>query len=86
MNEDALREELDHEPFRPLRLHLASGKTVDILQPRIAWTLSDRLLVFRDAAIDREKAEGYDLISYSSIKRVELLRLGTEPRRRRKSG
>jgi hypothetical protein len=76
MKEEHIQEELDAEPFRPLRLHLVSGKTVDLLRPDAAMPLRDRLLVFRNLAAQGRRAEGYDLIAYVNIERIEQLDLG----------
>ncbi len=76
MTDQNLREELDRDPFTPLRLHLVSGKTVDVLRPGVGWTLSDRLLVFRNPTVAGSSAEGYDVIAYANIERVEQLRAG----------
>ncbi len=84
MTETNLREELDAEPFVPLRLHLVSGKTIDVHRPSAAWTLSDRLLVFRNPTVAGSSAEGYDVVAYSNIERIEQLRAGTMPRTKRK--
>ena len=86
MTEKTLREELEQEPFKPLRLHLVSGKTVDVLRPGAAWTLTDRLLVFRNPRAAGTSAEGYDVVAYPSIERIEQLDLGgrqQSPKRKR---
>ena len=85
MTEQNLREELDRDPFVPLRLHLVSGKTVDVLRPGAAWTLSDRLLVFRNPTVSGSSAEGYDVLAYYNIERIEQLRAGEarSPKRKR---
>ncbi len=84
MTEKALLHELEKDPFIPLRLHLVSGKTVDIFVPHGAWTLSYALLVFRNPTIGSPKAEGYDVVAYANIERVEQLTIGGRTKRKRK--
>ena len=76
MNEQQIQEELESDPFKPLRLHLVSGKTLDILRPDAAMPLRDRLMVFRNMAKQGRFAEGYDLIGYHNIERIEQLDIG----------
>ena len=84
MNEEALLQELQKDPFIPLRLHLVSGKTVDILVPHGAWTLSYAILVFRNPTVGSPKAEGYDVVAYANIERVEQLSMGNRTKQKRK--
>ena len=84
MNEEHLLEEIGVEPFKPLRLHLVSGKTIDIHRADAAMPLRDRLLVFRNLAADVRRAEGYDVIAYSNIERIEQLDLGKRMTGKRK--
>ena len=85
MTEEVLTTELQRDPFMPFRLHMVSGKTVDVLAPQAAWTLNHSLLVFRNPTIGASKAEGYDVVSYANIERIELLSMGKrdEPKRKR---
>jgi hypothetical protein len=76
MTEDQIAEEIDTDPFRPVRLHAVSGKTIDLLRPFSAMPLRDRLLVFRNLARDGRRAEGYDIVAYHSIERIEQLDIG----------
>ena len=76
MTEANIKEELDREPFRPLRLHLVSGKTIDVVRENTAWPLADRLLVFLNPVSKGVGAEGYDVISYDGIERMEILDIG----------
>ena len=76
MNEKDLQEELNVDPFKPLRLHLVTGQTVDVLRSDAAMPLRDRLLVFRNMSSEARRAEGYDIIAYANIERIEQLDLG----------
>jgi len=85
VTETELTEQLQTQPFIPFRIHLVSGKTVDVLAAHAAWNLNNSLLVFRNPAIDRSRAEGYDVISYSNIERLEQLPIGRRPSGKRRS-
>ncbi len=76
MTEEHLLEELGVEPFKPLRFHLVSGKTIDVLRADAAMPLRDRLLVFRNLSAEGRRAEGYDIIAFANIERIEQLDLG----------
>ena len=73
MSPGELGDQLSRTPFIPLRLHLVSGKTVDIRIPGIAWLLGFGLLVFRSPRPMRAAAEGYDVISLRQIEKIEQL-------------
>jgi len=83
MTEDELATELRRDPFAAFRLHLVSGKTVDVLAPHAAWTLHNSLLVFRNPSIGFSKAEGYDVVAYMNIERIELLSVGRRETKRK---
>jgi hypothetical protein len=83
MTEKELATELQRNPFVPFRLHMVSGKTIDVLAPHAAWTLSHSLLVFRNPSINSSHAEGYDVLGYDNIERIELLSLGKRESKRK---
>jgi hypothetical protein len=37
MTSEDVKQELERDPFVPLRLHLASGKTIDVPYPNTPW-------------------------------------------------
>ena len=47
MNPEALAQELDREPFIPLRLRLSEGRTFDIQNPGLCFIARLGLYVFR---------------------------------------
>jgi hypothetical protein len=55
-----LRSELEKSPFIPLRMHLVSGKTIDIGEPGVAWLLKNSVLIFH---IPDSKESGYDMVA-----------------------
>lgn len=84
MTEDELIAELEREPFVAFRLHLVSGKVVDVLAPNAAHTLANSLVVFRNPTVGSPKADGYDVVAYQNVERIELLDMGKRPAAKRK--
>jgi hypothetical protein len=72
MNPEALAQELDREPFVPLRIHLADGRNIDVRNPGLCFISRLSLYVF--AAKPRKSlAEDVQLISLRGIVSVEQL-------------
>lgn len=84
MTENELIAEIQKEPFVPFRLHLVSDKVVDVLAPTAAHTLSNALLVLRNPTLGSPKAEGYDVVAYHNIERIEQLHIGKRQTPKRK--
>ncbi|HEV7300949.1 MAG TPA: hypothetical protein VGN72_16395 [Tepidisphaeraceae bacterium] len=84
MTEAELTDELQREPFTPFRLHLVSGKTLDVLGATAAHTLKNALLVLRNPVLGSPRADGYDLVAYQNIERIEQLELGGRTSAKRK--
>ena len=84
MTEDQFREDFYIDNFKPVRLHLVSRKTVDVLRVDAAMPLRDRLMVFRNLAKNGHGAEGYDIISFQNIERMEQLDIGKRTNGKRK--
>jgi hypothetical protein len=84
MTEAELDDQLQADPFVPFRIHLEGEKTVDVLAPHAAWTLNASLMVFRNPSPDKAKVQGYDVVSYTNIERLEQLPLGKRPAGKRK--
>jgi hypothetical protein len=83
MTESKLIDGLHVEPFMPLRLHLVSGKTLDIHAPGLAHPLRNALLVLRNPTRS-STADGYDVVAYANIERIEQLDIGKPVRSKRK--
>ena len=77
MTSEDVRAELERVDFIPFRVHLVSGKTVDVTSPSAGWMLQNALFVFRKAP--RGADAGYDVISLRNIERLEQLLPGSEP-------
>jgi hypothetical protein len=72
MNPETLAKELNREPFIPLRIHLADGRHVDILNPGLCFIVRLSLYVF--AGKPRNTlAEDVEIISLRGIVSVETL-------------
>jgi hypothetical protein len=72
MNPESLAKELDRDPFIPLRIHLADGRSVEIRNPGLCFIARLSLYVF--AAKPRHAlAEDVQLISLRGIVSVETL-------------
>lgn len=83
MTEDELISELEKEPFQPFRIHIVSGKVFDVLAANVAHPLIDSLLILRNPVLGSPRAEGYDVIAYDNIERLEQLQLGKSPKKRK---
>jgi hypothetical protein len=62
------------EPFRPFRLHMASGKTFDIRHPELIKVLRSHVLVFKptdDTPEIPEEWESVSLMLTESISHLE---------------
>ena len=51
------------EPFRPFRIHMASGRTFEVRHPEVIKVLKSHALVFKSDGDDPELPVGYDSVS-----------------------
>lgn len=73
MNPETLAFELNREPFIPLRLHLADGRTIEIRNPGLCFIA--RLSLYFFAARPHDAlAEDVQVISLRHIVSVETIR------------
>src|SRR5688572_8233329 len=84
MTAEDLRQEINREPFTPFRLHLSSGKVVDVRYPHSAWLRQNTLLLLERLEPGSPDIGGYDVIAYRLIERIELI--GGSPRSSRRNG
>ena len=77
MTHEDLHSQLSRDPFIPLRLHLVSGKTVEIRISDSAWMLENCVMVHQRRRQPGDDA-GYDVIALRNIERIEQL-YGFEP-------
>lgn len=73
MTSEDLRSELERHPFVPFRLHLVSGKTVDVPNSGAAFMLQNSVMVFQQSSRDQGEAD-YDIIGLRNIERLEQVR------------
>ena len=70
MKRDEVEAELYRHPFHPFRLHLVSGKTLDVRNSGEGWMLHRSILVMRH----RKGGHGaYNVVSLMNIERLERL-------------
>lgn len=81
-----IESELERDPFIPLRLHLVSGKTLDVPASGVAHTLQNALLVFHNKRPGKVRVDGYDVISFRNIERIEQLHKSRSGSRRNGKG
>ncbi len=73
MTSEDLRSELDKNPFIPLRLHLVSGKMIDIPRPGIGFMLQNAVMILHDPRRTETSFGSYDVIALRNIEMVEQL-------------
>jgi hypothetical protein len=73
MTSEDVIQELDRNPFIPLRLHLASGKTVDIPYPNTAWIRQNTIVIVHPLTRGTSAIGNYDVIALRLIERIEQL-------------
>jgi hypothetical protein len=70
MNPETLANQLDRDPFIPLRIHLADGRRIDILNAGVSFIVRHSLYVF-DARPENVLAKDVQVISLRGIESVE---------------
>ncbi|HYE17184.1 MAG TPA: hypothetical protein VEA69_02005 [Tepidisphaeraceae bacterium] len=73
MTSKDIEAELERDPFIPIRLHMVSGKTLDIPGPGVAFPMQNALLVLQRRQPGRVRLDGYDVVSFRNIERIEQL-------------
>jgi hypothetical protein len=87
MTTEDVKQELDREPFIPLRLHLSSGQKIDIQYAGTAWVRQNTLLVVHPIAPRTSQIGNYDIVALRLIERIEQVNgNGKTSGRRKKSG
>jgi hypothetical protein len=86
MTSEDVRQELDREPFAPLRLHLSSGQKLDIPFQNSAFVRQNTLLVLERLSPGTHAIGNYDVISLRLIDRIEQLDNGRGRQYRRGRG
>jgi hypothetical protein len=73
MTSEDIRSELEKDPFVPFRLHLVSGKTVDVKAARAAWMLQNAVVVLQEIPAGSDERGLYDVVALRNIERLEQL-------------
>jgi hypothetical protein len=64
---------LKAEPFRPFRIHMASGQTFDVRHPEMARVGRNFLILFTFVSDSPELLDRWETISLMLMERVSLL-------------
>jgi hypothetical protein len=73
MTTEDITQEVERQPFVPLRLHLSSGQKIDLLYPYTAWIRQNTLLVVHPLERGTQRIGNYDVIALRAIERIEQL-------------
>ena len=75
MTSEDLRSQLERNPFQPIRVHLVSGKSLDVLTSGAAWMLKNAVMVLQDPRGGENSR--YDILALRNIERIEQLAEGS---------
>jgi hypothetical protein len=73
MTSEDVIQELEREPFVPLRLHLSSGQKIDIPYPNTAWIRQNTVIIVHPLRPGTVAIGNYDVIALRLIERIEQL-------------
>ncbi len=73
MTSEGVRQEIDRDPYVPWRLHLSSGKPVDLPYTGMGWLRQNTLLVVYRLDPRTSLIGNYDVIALRAIERIEQL-------------
>lgn len=85
MLRDEITQEIDRDPFVPLRLHFRNGKKIEVRYRNVAYTVRHGVLIFKGKKEGSCMASGYDVFPFDEIVRIEKLPPRTKGHRRRKA-
>lgn len=71
MTTEDIRQELEREPYQPLRLRLSSGQTMDIPYANSAFVRQNTLLIVERLRPGSAAIGNYDVIALRLIERIE---------------
>lgn len=70
MTSEGVIQELERDPFIPLRLHLSSGKTIDVPYPNTAWIRQNTIVIVHPLARNTVAIGNYDVIALRLIEQI----------------
>jgi hypothetical protein len=73
MASEDVKQELERDPFVPLRLHLASGNTIDVPYPNTAWLRQNTIVIVHPLRRGTVEIGNYDVVALRLIERIEQL-------------
>jgi hypothetical protein len=73
MTSEDVKQELERDPFVPLRLHLASGNTIDVPYPNTAWLRQNAIVIVHPLRRGTVEIGNYDVVALRLIERIEQL-------------
>ena len=73
MTTEDLRQELERDPFVPLRLHLSSGNTIDVEHANSAFVRQNTVLIVHRLAPGSAAIGNYDVVALRLIERIEQI-------------
>lgn len=73
-----VKQEIERQPYVPLRLHLASGQKIDLAYPHTAWLRQNTLLVVYPLERGSHAIGNFDVIALRLIERIEPIGQGAE--------
>lgn len=65
--------ELERDPFVPIRIHLVSGKPIEVPSQGVAFPMQNALLILQRRQPGRVRLDGYDVVSFRNMERIEQL-------------
>jgi hypothetical protein len=72
MTREDVRAEIEQRPFIPFRVHMVSGKTLDVKSVANVALLQNAMLVL-GAPVDAANEGDYNIVSLRNIERLERL-------------
>lgn len=66
------------EPFRPFRIHMASGRTFDIRHPEMLKVLKSYVVVFESGGNETDLSDRFETISLMLTESVSYLELSMQ--------
>lgn len=69
----AINEYLEGKPFRPFRIHMASGRTFDVRHPEMLKCDVSTIAVFSFVSDDLKKPNLWDTVSLTMIESISFL-------------
>lgn len=86
MTREDVRQELQREPFLPLRLQLSSGQKIVIRYPNTAWVQQNTILIVHPLQPGSAAIGNYDVVALRLIERIEQIHDERERRKSKKAG